>query len=387
MLDVSGFVFVLALNQQITEKAVESHYPREYGISGRDYLKKLVQVEFHLPPLRLQDVQEYALALQVKLGQTSGEVQRLLAQVTPLVAGDNPREVKRFINRTLVSTAIAQEAGVKVPIARQIAFMTASYRWPAFVEELRGEQDPRRDIGDYLKAKERGKALEDEGKRSRIEALLKQHEGLEFFLKEAPGSGLLLAKREELVQMLFYAALTQEKAPERPGRLSRDEVLAAVAEHRPLVGADLAGIDLSGAILIGADLRRSDLSMAILREAILSGADLRGANLTGANLTGAILTGAFLRGANLTGAILIRAFLTGAFLTGAFLTGAFLTEADLTGAFLREADLTEADLTEADLTRANLAGARGLMPEQAGKAIYDESTVWPEGFKPERGAG
>jgi hypothetical protein len=136
MLDVPGFVFVLALNQDIVERAVEHHYGQDYGIQGRAYLKKLVQVEFRLPPLRPQDVEEYARRLQQRLGQEESEAARALAQMVPLAAGDNPREVKRFINRALLSTAIAQHAGLQVPVEKQIAFLAADFAWPRFIQVL-----------------------------------------------------------------------------------------------------------------------------------------------------------------------------------------------------------------------------------------------------------
>jgi len=89
--------------------------------------------------------------------------------------------------------------------------------------------------------------------------------------------------------------------------MTREEILAAVAD--------------------GADLSRADLSHANLRYANLSGANLRGANLRGANLRGANLSGANLSGANLRHANLRYANLSGANLRGANLSGANLSGA------------------------------------------------------------
>jgi len=63
MFDVEGFIFVLALDKSVLENAVEAHYGKDYGINGRDYIKKLVQVEFTLPALRQQDLQDYVTQL------------------------------------------------------------------------------------------------------------------------------------------------------------------------------------------------------------------------------------------------------------------------------------------------------------------------------------
>jgi uncharacterized protein YjbI with pentapeptide repeats len=83
---------------------------------------------------------------------------------------------------------------------------------------------------------------------------------------------------------------------------------------------------------------------------------------------------AFLRGPELRGAYLSGADLVGARLAGADLRGADLGGADLTDADLRGADLSRANLAGADLSGANLQGA------ELEAAVFNEHTVWPEGF-------
>ena len=126
-------MFVIALNQTVVRDAIKQHYP---NTRGEDYIKKLIQVEFQLPPLRPEDIKQYVDGLTTKLGIMSQEVSDGLAGFVPLVAGDNPREVKRFVNRVLLSIAIARKAGVEVPVRRQIAFVTAISRWPEFGNAL-----------------------------------------------------------------------------------------------------------------------------------------------------------------------------------------------------------------------------------------------------------
>jgi hypothetical protein len=155
--------------------------------------------------------------------------------------------------------------------------------------------------------------------------------------------------------------------------------------------ANLTGANLGGANLYGADLRYAILRYAILTGANLYGADLRGANLYGANLYGADLRsadlgganleGANLEGADLSGADLRSANLEGADLSGADLEGAILTGANLRGANLRGANLRGAYLRSANLTGANLEGAN-LTGANLEKIIYNDKTIWPEGFTP-----
>ena len=120
--------------------------------------------------------------------------------------------------------------------------------------------------------------------------------------------------------------------------------------------------DLSGLPLDEVD----DLTLAYLR-----GAELAGAFLGGADLFAADLAAADLRGADLGSAHLGSADLSGADLSRANLFGADLGWAELRSANLRGADLRRADLRGARLTGANLA-----------EAVYDDETMWPEGFDP-----
>jgi hypothetical protein len=116
-----------------------------------------------------------------------------------------------------------------------------------------------------------------------------------------------------------------------------------------LRGVDLAGAFLSGADLFAADLAAADLHGADLGEAHLGSADLSGADLSRANLLGADLSWADLK--------------------GAVLCGANLKRADLRGARLLGADL----------------GAPGQSAADLREATYDENTLWPQGYDPDRG--
>jgi hypothetical protein len=130
------------------------------------------------------------------------------------------------------------------------------------------------------------------------------------------------------------------------------------------------------------DLRGTNLAGVNLKDGSLKEADLTGTNLQGASLVGTNLQGAFLAFAKLHEAHLFRAEFQWAVLLEADLQGADLSEANLQGAFLHEANLKEACLNGTILQGANFQEAKGLTPEQVAKAIWDETTQWPEGFSP-----
>ncbi|MEW1739764.1 pentapeptide repeat-containing protein [Nocardia beijingensis] len=157
--------------------------------------------------------------------------------------------------------------------------------------------------------------------------------------------------------------------------------LTVISRREPIHERNEDKPDLHQTCLTRASLYRSNLANTWLAAANLTGADLRGANLTNANLTEANLTGviafnadlsgADLTGVNLTSANLYGANLGDANLSGANLSGAGLYGVNLTGAGLRNTNLSGADLKATNLSGADLTGT-----------IYNDNTLWPEGFVP-----
>lgn len=144
-------------------------------------------------------------------------------------------------------------------------------------------------------------------------------------------------------------------------RLTRDQVLAALAAATPEHPASFASHDLSGVDLSGVDFKRADLSRARL-----VGTNLAGAQLFSATLTDAVATNADFTGANLDVSVMYRADLRHATLRDASLYAAILTDADLSDADLSRARLIavlhRAKLVRARLIDANLGADPGNQP-------------------------
>ena len=49
-LDTSQCVFIIGVDRTVVERAVQAHYGIYPGVSGRDYLDKIIQVSFSIPP-------------------------------------------------------------------------------------------------------------------------------------------------------------------------------------------------------------------------------------------------------------------------------------------------------------------------------------------------
>ncbi len=107
-LDIPGCVFVLGIDREIIERGIRVRY-KEFALSGvatagpfpvaeRDYLEKIVQVPFRLPPLAPQSIRRF---LETRLPAVNGLSDDDRDQVANLMTAGllrNPRKVKRSFN-------------------------------------------------------------------------------------------------------------------------------------------------------------------------------------------------------------------------------------------------------------------------------------------------
>jgi iron(II)-dependent oxidoreductase len=105
--DKRGCVFVLGADTKIVQAAVETHYKTTgiMGESARDYLEKIIQLRFDLPPI-LGDAMEKHLRSQ---GVNAAMLKRWQALVA--AAEVNPRRVKSVINDLNLQWFMALNSG------------------------------------------------------------------------------------------------------------------------------------------------------------------------------------------------------------------------------------------------------------------------------------
>jgi uncharacterized protein YjbI with pentapeptide repeats len=136
---------------------------------------------------------------------------------------------------------------------------------------------------------------------------------------------------------------------------------------------NLTGVNLEGVTLWNADLSETDFSRGSL-----AGSKLNGANLSTSSFYAANLNQADLRLGYLDGASLLFCKCQGASFVHASLKKALLTRADFTGAFFGSTDLSGADIRGTNFTKAFWGSPE--QPLRLTGAIYDDSTIWPDGF-------
>jgi len=108
-LDKPGCVFVLGADANVIRQAVASHY-KDAGVTGEsagDYLEKIIQLRFELPPILTGDMGKYVEATQEIVDD---EVRRNW-QTIVVGAEINPRKVKTFVNDLSLQWAMLKNSG------------------------------------------------------------------------------------------------------------------------------------------------------------------------------------------------------------------------------------------------------------------------------------
>lgn len=187
---VPGAAFVIAADEAMIEYAVTKHFPDLPSTSGatsyaRNYLEKLIQVPFRLPPLGYVETRTYISLLNAgrslgendanfrrlvdharevlrrpwggdgfersKLTELFGEIPadvesalQLADQIAPLLtdgARGNPRQIKRFLNTMNLRLAIARQRGIEADLthAALAKLMLAERFEPRLFEQLERE--------------------------------------------------------------------------------------------------------------------------------------------------------------------------------------------------------------------------------------------------------
>ena len=150
--DVEGCVFVVGLDHEIAEKAVAVKYrsiagegTTEPGISGSDYVKKMFQVPFTLPPITADQLKGYLDTIERNGAFGAAQRRDFIDNVRPhfglLQGGDpvNPREIKRRINLyTMQLKILSRRLGESPDPDVVLALLCMNFRpdWHVFYVQL-----------------------------------------------------------------------------------------------------------------------------------------------------------------------------------------------------------------------------------------------------------
>lgn len=132
-LGVPGCVFVIGVEREMIERGIEVRYKSEeqkIPISGKDYIEKIIQVPFTLPPIREEDMTGFIESLGI------GEKEKGYAAIVAKGTGCNPRKVKMFLNTLRIRQAIAERTGEGIKPELSAKLFVIEYTFPEFYKDV-----------------------------------------------------------------------------------------------------------------------------------------------------------------------------------------------------------------------------------------------------------
>jgi hypothetical protein len=130
VMDIPGFVFVLALDYDVLAKAVTTRYPYT---SGHVFIEKMVQVPFRVPRLSLPRrgfLDELIPGWRERMKSLPVGFEQAVYDVAILGLNANPRQIKRLINSVLVLLGIARDIGIRANARILAGLVGLQLRWP-----------------------------------------------------------------------------------------------------------------------------------------------------------------------------------------------------------------------------------------------------------------
>ena len=91
--DQEGCFFIIGMDISLVSNAINFEYKNFDGFCGNDYIKKMIQLQFNLPALREEDIQEFM--------ENELEIEESIKLYFDIIIKGleiNPREIKRFLN-------------------------------------------------------------------------------------------------------------------------------------------------------------------------------------------------------------------------------------------------------------------------------------------------
>ena len=229
--DRPGCVFVLGADQRVIVSAIRAHYEAHglLEVGAEEYLDKIVQVRFELPPLRTSDVEDYVRNLPGLEASTREYLEIIVRGVRT-----NPRRIKRFVNHLDLQWSLLTNMGLGDRIRRKglAEWLVLNEACPAFgerVRELRGEpQEVERMIGALkevarLPIEERKKEVEAD---KELQSLIT---GETVF--EVMQTGEFEFGRSELEIYVHLSALPSLRSREEELAYEVDRVLNELTDH------------------------------------------------------------------------------------------------------------------------------------------------------------
>ncbi len=142
-LDMEGFIFVIGLSHKTVTQLITQAY-KLTGISGDDYIKKIIQIPIKIPSWSKESIID--LINTTITPRLNSDYTKFLSQNSSMVAkvvDYNPRQLKRFINNVIIAfeTFASKQDSPEIQFNDIFLVKILKSEWPDFYQELVSNKD------------------------------------------------------------------------------------------------------------------------------------------------------------------------------------------------------------------------------------------------------
>jgi hypothetical protein len=149
-------IFILALNPTVVYQGIQAKY-KGSEVDGREYLEKILNYSFYVPEPELDRVKRFATGRLQELLPEEADQRRLkrhletFGTVLEVCRFNNPRKIKRILNRYLLFLSRAEQTGdlAKMMPQNVARLLVLAEYYPALFNLFYGSQDPNH-LGEHL---------------------------------------------------------------------------------------------------------------------------------------------------------------------------------------------------------------------------------------------
>ena len=129
-LNVKSTIFVIGADKKKIEEGIIERFGERSEGWAKNYLEKIVQIPFKLPPLRKDMITEQFIK-GLNIPDEIKEYASILTEV-----GDNPRTIKRLLNNFEVRRILAEKRKLKIEDNMMAKLAVIEFKWTDFYSNL-----------------------------------------------------------------------------------------------------------------------------------------------------------------------------------------------------------------------------------------------------------
>ena len=129
-LNVPQTVFVIGTDVKVIENGLIQKYGDKSEILAKNYLDKIIQVPFRIPPLSKEDITDHFIP-HLQISEDMKEYGFIMAD-----AGNNPRTIKRLINNIELQKILSKSRDITIEDIILVKLNVLEFRWKDFHSDM-----------------------------------------------------------------------------------------------------------------------------------------------------------------------------------------------------------------------------------------------------------